>query len=44
MLAPMPMVRVTPKPFTGPVPSHIMINAEMSVVRLESKMVQKALE
>ena len=43
MLALMPMVSETPKPFTGPVPSQIRMTEEMRVVRLESKMVPKAL-
>ena len=43
MLAVTPMVSETPKPFTGPVPSQIRMTEEISVVRLESKIVPKAL-
>ena len=43
MLTVTPMVRVMPKPLTGPVPMKIRITDEINVVRLESKIVQKAL-
>ena len=43
MLTVTPMVSVTPKPFTGPVPMKIRMTDEISVVRFESKMVPNAL-
>ena len=43
MLAQMPTVSVTPKPFTGPVPMVIRITETMSVVRLASMIVPNAL-
>ena len=42
MLAAMPMIRVTAKPLMGPVPNWNRNTAEMTVVRLESKIVQNA--
>ena len=42
MLAAMPMIRVTAKPLMGPVPNWNRKTAEMTVVRLESKIVQNA--
>ena len=42
MLAQMPTVSVTPKPFTGPVPMIIRITETMSVVRLASMIVPNA--
>ena len=42
MLATMPMIRVTAKPLMAPVPNWNRKTAEMTVVRLASKMVQKA--
>ena len=38
-----PMVRVTAKPLMGPVPNCARTNAEIRVVRFESKMAQNAL-
>ena len=43
MLARMPIVNETPNPFTGPVPRKIRMTEEMSVVRLESRIVPNAL-
>ena len=43
ILAQMPTVSVTPKPFTGPVPMVIRITETMSVVRLASMIVPNAL-
>lgn len=43
MLTETPMVSTTPNPFTGPVPMKIRMTDDTSVVRLESKMVLKAL-
>ena len=43
ILAQMPTVRVTPKPFTGPVPMVIRITETISVVRLASMIVPNAL-
>ena len=43
MLATMPALSVTAKPFTGPEPCQNRITAVSSVVRFESKMVENAL-